>query len=93
MLAVPFVFDETANDNQYFNEPAFEKLLPPPAPEPYRRPYTLLLDLDELLIHSEWTREHGWRTAKRPGLDYFLGYLSQYYEVLFPHLRDSDFRL
>jgi len=68
-------------DVQYFNEPAYEKLLPPPAPEPYRRPYTLLLDLDDLLIHSEWTREHGWRTAKRPGLDYFIGYLSQYYEV------------
>jgi len=56
--------------------------LPPQIPEPYARAYTLLLDLDELLVHAEWTREHGWRTAKRPGLDYFLGYLSQFYEIV-----------
>lgn len=66
----------------YYTEPAFEKLLPDPLPEPYQRRYTLILDLDDLLIHSEWTRERGWRTAKRPGLDYFLSYLSQYYEIV-----------
>jgi import inner membrane translocase subunit TIM50 len=27
-------------------------------------------------------RTHGWRTAKRPGADYFLAYLSQFYEVV-----------
>lgn len=26
--------------------------------------------------------EHGWRTAKRPGADYFLAYLSQFYEIV-----------
>ncbi|BFZ64729.1 mitochondrial inner membrane protein required for protein import [Saitoella coloradoensis] len=67
---------------EYYTKPAFEKLLPEPLPAPYQRPYTLLLDLDDLLIHSEWTRETGWRIAKRPGLDYFLGYLSQYYELV-----------
>ncbi|CAN6630832.1 mitochondrial import inner membrane translocase subunit Tim50p [Trichomonascus vanleenenianus] len=66
----------------YFNDPVFEKLLPDPLPEPYGRPLTLVLGLDDVLIHSEWTREHGWRTAKRPGLDYFLGYLAQYYEIV-----------
>ncbi|CRK40037.1 hypothetical protein BN1723_015650, partial [Verticillium longisporum] len=30
----------------------------------------------------EWSREHGWRVAKRPGVDYFLRYLSQYYELV-----------
>lgn len=34
------------------------------------------------MIHSGWSREHGWRTAKRPGVDYFLRYLSQYYELV-----------
>ncbi|CAA17836.2 Mitochondrial import inner membrane translocase subunit tim50 [Schizosaccharomyces pombe] len=72
----------TNNFFSYYQEPAFEKLLPDPLPEPYNRPYTLVLSLDDLLIHSEWTRQHGWRTAKRPGLDYFLGYLSMYYEVV-----------
>lgn len=66
----------------FFSEPAFENLLPPPAPEQYRRPLTLVLTLDDLLIHSEWDTKHGWRTGKRPGLDYFLGYLSQYYEIV-----------
>lgn len=64
------------------NAPKWEKLLPDPLPYPYSRPYTLVVDLDELLVHSHWTREHGWRTAKRPGLDYFLGYLGQFYEIV-----------
>jgi import inner membrane translocase subunit TIM50 len=43
---------------------------------------TLVLSLDDLLIHSEWSQKTGWKTAKRPGVDYFLGYLSQYYEIV-----------
>jgi len=66
----------------YFNKPAWNPLLPPPLPEPHGRPYTLLVDLDDLLVHSSWDREHGWRTAKRPGVDYFLSYLSQLYEIV-----------
>ena len=65
----------------YYNEPAFQKLLPDPDPI-FERPYTLILSLEDLLIHSEWSREHGWRMAKRPGVDYFLRYLSQYYELV-----------
>ncbi|OAV94656.1 hypothetical protein PTTG_05142 [Puccinia triticina 1-1 BBBD Race 1] len=66
----------------YFNKPAWNPLLPAPLPEPHGRPYTLLVDLDDLLVHSSWDREHGWRTAKRPGVDYFLSYLSQLYEIV-----------
>ncbi|KAK4220348.1 mitochondrial import inner membrane translocase [Rhypophila decipiens] len=65
----------------YYQEPAFEKLLPDPDPS-FERPYTLCISLEDMLIHSEWTREHGWRVAKRPGVDYFLHYLSQYYEIV-----------
>lgn len=65
----------------YYNEPAFPKLLPDVDPI-FERPYTLIVSLEDLLIHSEWTREHGWRLAKRPGVDYFLRYLSQYYELV-----------
>ncbi|UKZ80335.1 mitochondrial inner membrane protein required for protein import [Trichoderma virens FT-333] len=65
----------------YYQDPAFEKLLPDPDPS-FERPYTLCISLDDMLIHSEWTREHGWRVAKRPGMDYFVRYLSQYYELV-----------
>ncbi|KAL2127771.1 hypothetical protein VTI74DRAFT_10187 [Chaetomium olivicolor] len=66
---------------EYYQEPAFEKLLPDPDPS-FERPYTLCISLEDMLVHSEWTREHGWRVAKRPGVDYFLHYLSQYYEIV-----------
>lgn len=65
----------------YYNEPAFPKLLPDTDPM-FERPYTLVLSLEDMLVHSEWSREHGWRMAKRPGVDYFLRYLSQYYELV-----------
>ncbi|WFC93391.1 mitochondrial inner membrane protein required for protein import [Malassezia brasiliensis] len=63
-------------------KPVWDKLLPDPLPFPYSRPYTLVLDLDQLLVASHWSTNTGWRTAKRPGLDYFLGYLSQWYEIV-----------
>ncbi|KAF7864002.1 hypothetical protein EAF04_006967 [Stromatinia cepivora] len=71
----------TGDQIGHYTEPAFTKLLPDPTPM-FERPYTLVLSMEDLLIHSEWTREHGWRLAKRPGVDYFLRYLSQYYELV-----------
>ncbi|PGH04006.1 hypothetical protein AJ80_08590 [Polytolypa hystricis UAMH7299] len=65
----------------YYKDPAFEKLLPDEDPM-LRQPYTLVLSMEDLLVHSEWSREHGWRVAKRPGVDYFLRYLNQYYELV-----------
>ncbi|PGH33857.1 hypothetical protein GX50_03336 [[Emmonsia] crescens] len=65
----------------YYKDPAFEKLLPDDDPM-MRQPYTLVISLEDLLVHSEWTREHGYRVAKRPGVDYFLRYLNQYYELV-----------
>lgn len=65
----------------YYNEPAFPSLLPKHDPN-LQPPMTLVLSLEDLLIHQEWTRERGWRIAKRPGVDYFLRYLSQYYELV-----------
>ncbi|KAJ5468376.1 NLI interacting factor [Penicillium sp. IBT 31633x] len=65
----------------YYKDPAFPKLLPDEEAE-MRQPYTLVLSLEDLLVHSEWSREHGWRVAKRPGVDYFLRYLNQYYELV-----------
>ncbi|CAL5870149.1 uncharacterized protein PFLUO_LOCUS4384 [Penicillium psychrofluorescens] len=65
----------------YYKDPAFPQLLPDEDPN-MRQPYTLVLSLEDLLVHSEWSREHGWRVAKRPGVDYFLRYLNQYYELV-----------
>lgn len=65
----------------YYTEPTFPKLLPD-VPESQRSPYTLVLSLEDLMIHSTWDRKHGYRTAKRPGIDYFIRYLSQYYELV-----------
>lgn len=41
--------------SDYFNKPAWEPLIPEPLPPPHQKPYTLLLSLDDLLIHSEWS--------------------------------------
>jgi len=59
-----------------------KKLLPDLLPEPYGHPYTLVLNLDDTLITIDWKREKGWRIAKRPGLDFFIQYLSNFYEIV-----------
>ncbi|KAJ1723802.1 mitochondrial inner membrane protein required for protein import [Coemansia erecta] len=64
----------------FLSEPATEKLLPDP--NEYTMPYTLVLCLDDMLIHMDWTKEYGWRIAKRPGLDHFLAYMASMYEVV-----------
>ncbi|KAH9912589.1 HAD-like protein [Amylocystis lapponica] len=66
----------------FFTEPLWPELLPPELPPHAQKPYTLLVSLDDLIVTSTWDRQHGWRTAKRPGVDYFLAYLSQFYEVV-----------
>lgn len=64
-----------------YSDPPSEALLPdlPPQAGHVR---TLVLDLDNLLVHSDWSRKRGWRTFKRPGAEDFLRLMSQYYEVV-----------
>lgn len=38
----------------YFSKPAFKVLLPDPLPPPHQRPYTLVIDLEGLLVSSTW---------------------------------------
>lgn len=67
----------------YYKDPVTAKLLPDEEADPaMRMPFTLVLSMEDLLIHQEWSRTHGWRIAKRPGVDYFLRYLTQYYELV-----------
>lgn len=51
--------------------------VPPGTPAPP----LLVVDLEKTLIGSVYDAQHGWRHAKRPGLDNFINQLSQYYEV------------
>ncbi|XP_012526119.1 mitochondrial import inner membrane translocase subunit TIM50-C-like isoform X1 [Monomorium pharaonis] len=54
-------------------EPSREKLLPDPLKHPYiQPPYTLILEMTDLLVHPDWTYQTGWRFKKRPGVDQFL---------------------
>ncbi|KAJ3228025.1 mitochondrial inner membrane protein required for protein import [Clydaea vesicula] len=63
--------------------PAFgEKLLPDPLPEPFHRAHTLVIELNDSLVHLVWDKEIGWRIATRPGVKKFLAYLSKYYEIV-----------
>jgi acid phosphatase class B len=50
----------------------------------HRHVRTLELDLDDTLIHSDWTRGRGWKTFKRPGAEDFIRTMAQYYELVNP---------
>lgn len=64
-----------------YADPPSDKLLPDLPPQA-RHIKTLVLDLDGILIHSDWSRGRGWRTFKRPGADDFIKDLAQYYELV-----------
>ncbi|CAL4947321.1 unnamed protein product [Urochloa decumbens] len=64
-----------------FSEPVSDKLLPDRAPHE-QHVLTLVLDLNETLVYSDWKRERGWRTFKRPGVDAFLEHLGRFYEIV-----------
>ncbi|KAF5295260.1 hypothetical protein FQA39_LY13125 [Lamprigera yunnana] len=69
--------------NRFIKEPSREKLLPDELKPPYYQPpYTLVLELTDVLVHPEWTYNSGWRFKKRPGINYFLESLSGLYEIV-----------
>ena len=78
---------EAASDAVYdtfikpYAEPSRDKLLPDLPPALAAKP-TLVVALDGLLIESVYTRQHGWRYVKRPGLDAFLDQLFPFYEIV-----------
>jgi mitochondrial import inner membrane translocase subunit TIM50 len=71
-------------DDQSHNylDPISDKLLPDHPPQAEYIPHTLVLDLDDTLINSNWKRERGWRVFKRPGVDGFLKHMAQFYEMV-----------
>ena len=71
--------DEQAHN---YLDPVSDKLLPDHPPGAAYVPHTLVLDLDDTLILSDWRRERGWRVFKRPGAADFLKHMAQFYEVV-----------
>lgn len=75
------------------NSPVRSTFLPAKQDDPkHPRPYTLVIDLDNFLVHHQWDRDLGrWRVAKRPGAELFLFYAAQLYEVVvFSSLQQFD---
>lgn len=64
-----------------FTEPISDKLLPDLHPLE-QHVFTLVLYLKETLIYSDWKRDRGWRTFKRPGVDAFLEHLAKLLYIL-----------
>ncbi|KNC49640.1 uncharacterized protein AMSG_05687 [Thecamonas trahens ATCC 50062] len=74
-----------ANCKYMYNSIAGESnkpLLPDPLPPPFYKPYTLIVGLDEVLIHTKYDARTGFQTLKRPGMDAFLREVSSLYEVV-----------
>ncbi|GLI59068.1 hypothetical protein VaNZ11_000901 [Volvox africanus] len=65
-----------------FTDPVTDKLLPDLPQQLRGNVITLVLDLDELLVFKEWTRQRGWSIYKRPGVQEFLLELGQYFEIV-----------
>lgn len=67
-----------------FTQPISDKLLEdiPDTIPVYQRKPTLVINLEDLLIHRNYDGINGWRTQKRPGADEFLEELSERYEII-----------
>ena len=68
-----------------YADPQSDRLLPQEPWEVERgivAPRTLVLDLEETLVHAVWERKKGWTILQRPGLQQFLDFASHYYEIV-----------
>uniref|UniRef100_A0A674IL43 Mitochondrial import inner membrane translocase subunit TIM50 n=1 Tax=Terrapene triunguis TaxID=2587831 RepID=A0A674IL43_9SAUR len=89
-LADPVVVQQLRRTYKYFKdyrqmiiEPTSPKLLPDPLKEPYYQPpYTLVIELTDVLLHPEWSLVTGWRFKKRPGIDSLFQQLAPHYEIV-----------
>lgn len=65
-----------------FTDPSHHSLLPDLDPALRGRIKTLVLDLNDVLVHKEWTRQNGWTLFKRPGAQDFIAEMGQYFEIV-----------
>jgi len=63
-------------------KPSSEKLLPDYDGNEANRKPTLVINLDDCLVHMTYTPQTGWRVKKRPYVDRFLEEVSKHYEIV-----------
>ncbi|XP_020806264.1 mitochondrial import inner membrane translocase subunit TIM50-C isoform X2 [Drosophila serrata] len=69
--------------HKLIQEPSRSKLLPDPYKHPYiPHRYTLVLEMNDVLVHPDWTYQTGWRFKKRPGVDLFLAECAKEFEIV-----------
>ncbi|XP_043918823.1 mitochondrial import inner membrane translocase subunit TIM50 [Protopterus annectens] len=86
----PLVIQQLRRTCKYFKdyrqmiiEPTSTNLLPDPLKEPYYQPpYTLVIELTDVLLHPEWSLVTGWRFKKRPGIENLFQQLVPLYEIV-----------
>lgn len=78
-LSVLVPLDEKVRE---YTDPTCDALLPELAPEIRGQVKTLVLDLEDVLVHKEWSRAKGWQVMKRPGVEPFLLEMGKRYEVV-----------
>lgn len=79
------LYDGMNSRMRFLTEPSREKLLPDVRPGAYGAmgtPRTLVIELENTLVYSSYSRATGWRVAKRPGAEAFLAYLASFYELV-----------
>ncbi|KAL5463246.1 hypothetical protein EMCRGX_G032126 [Ephydatia muelleri] len=74
--------DQLMEYKKSFTEPSSKSLLPDPLPAPYQRSYTLILEVNDVLMHRNYERGYGWKYQKRPGVDALLVKLFDLYEIV-----------
>ncbi|XP_048358080.1 LOW QUALITY PROTEIN: mitochondrial import inner membrane translocase subunit TIM50-like [Sphaerodactylus townsendi] len=85
----PVVIQQLRRAYKYFKdyrqmiiEPTSPKLLGSLKEPYYQPPYTLVIELTDVLLHPEWSLVTGWRFKKRPGIDNLFQQLAQLYEIV-----------
>ena len=60
------------------------KILPdlPQLPSGYIHKKTLLISLEDTILYTSWNSHCGWTSRTRPGVDSFIKYLSQFFEIV-----------
>jgi len=92
--AAKYVNNQKRSFIDFFTKPVVKKLLPDLPDLPFiDPPKTLVLNLSDTLIHSNYEFGKGRQIIKRPGLTELLNHLSQMYEIVILSDDDREFTM